>query len=152
MIKKILLGVVIIGVAVVAILSYGTYKVVDDTLKDKEPQLRQYLQMDEATQNKYILDNAQELLAKVDLDKDGKPEEKEQLELLKQLNQKPEIQSAMIDLGRSVVAGLITMSDPIVKDMSADIKAKYEKETEQFEARFDKYTKLLEANGLKTKE
>ena len=151
MIKKILLGIAVLGVIGVAVLGYGTYKFADEALKEHEPQLRQYMQMDAAAQNKYILDNAQEIFAKVDLDKDGKPEDKEQWELMKQLNQKPEIQSAMIEVGRSVYAGTIMFSDSIVKDMSADVKAKYQAEADQFEARMDKYTKLLEDNGLKAK-
>ena len=145
MIKKILIGVVILGVILFALFGYGTYKVANEALKEHEPQLRQYLQMDEATQNKYILDNMNELFTKVDLDKDGKPEDKEKLKRLMKLNEQPEIQKAFIDVGRSTLASIIMLSDSIVKDMSADIKAKYEKESEEFEARADKYSKLIEA-------
>ena len=145
MLKKILIGVVILGAILVALLGYGTYKVADETLKEHEPQLREYLQLDEAAQNKYILDNFNKLLSDVDLDKDGKPEDKEKIQRLMKLNEQPEIQKAFIDVGRSVLAGLIMFSDPIVKDMSADIKAKYEKESSEFEARADKYSKLVEA-------
>ena len=152
MIKKILIGVVILGVILFALFGYGTYKVANEALKEHEPQLRQYLQMDEATQNKYILDNMNELFTKVDLDKDGKPEDKEKLKRLMKLNEQPEIQKAFIDVGRSVLAGLIMFSDPIVKDMSADIKAKYEKESSEFEARADKYSKLVEAADPTLKE
>ena len=145
MIKKILLGVVILGVIGVAIMGYGTYKVADEVLKEQEPKLRQYMQLDEAAQNKYIIENVDELLSKVDLDKDGKPENKETVERLKKLNTQPEIQSALADVGRSLMATAIMLSDPIVKDMSADVKAKYEKESDAFEARADKYSKLVEA-------
>ena len=145
MIKKILIGVVILGFILFALFGYGTYKVANEALKEHEPQLRQYLQMDEATQNKYILDNMNELFTKVDLDKDGKPEDKEKLKRLMKLNEQPEIQKAFIDVGRSTLASIIMLSDSIVKDMSADIKAKYEKESEEFEARADKYSKLIEA-------
>ena len=37
MIKKILLGVVILGVIAFAIIGYGTYKVADEALKEREP-------------------------------------------------------------------------------------------------------------------
>ena len=86
MVKKILIGLLILGVVgIIGIfaLGYGTYKVADEALKEKEPQLRQYLQMDVEAQNKYVLDNIQELSAKIDLDKDGKLEDKEQWEKLK---------------------------------------------------------------------
>lgn len=147
--KKVLLTIVAILVAGGALMIYGTYKVVDNTIKEKEPQLRQYVQMDEAAQNKYIADNVTELLAGIDLDKDGKPEEKEQLERLKQANTNPEIQQALVDLGRSFMASAALMSEAVSNDLSADAKAKYQKESEQFETRLDKYGKLLEAAGIK---
>lgn len=145
MIKKILLGLVVLGAIGIAIMGYSTYKVADEFLKEKEPQLRQYIQLDEAAQNKYILDNVNELFMKVDLDKDGKPEDKENLKRLMKLNEQPEIQNAFVNVGRSVLAGAILYSDSIVKDMSADVKAKYQKEADEFEARADKYSKLVEA-------
>ncbi|MBR4641399.1 MAG: hypothetical protein IKO74_01605 [Selenomonadaceae bacterium] len=147
--KKVILTIVAVLVAGGALMLYGTYKVVDNTLKEKEPQLRQYMQMDEAAQDKYISDNFTELLNGIDLDKDGKPEDKEQLELMKKANANPEIQKALVEVGRSFLASTILFSDSITKDMSADVKAKYEKESNEFETRLDKYTKLLEAAGVK---
>ena len=151
MLKKILIGIVVLGVIAFAVLGFGTYKVADEALKEREPQLRQYLQMDETAQNKYILDNVDEMLSKIDLDKDGKPEDKETIARLKELNSQPEIQKALIDVGRSFMASFIMLSDPIVKDMSPDIKAKYQKESDDFEARADKYSKLLEATDPRFK-
>ena len=145
LLKKILIGVVILGVIVVALIGYGTYTAADEALKQHEPQLRQYLQMDEAAQNKYVLDNIIEVSAKVDLDKDGKPEDKEKIERFLKLNTQPDIQKALVDVGRSTVAKFIIMSEPIVKDMTPDIKAKYEKEAEEFDMRAEKYRKLIEA-------
>ena len=147
--KKILLVIVVILAIIGAFTLYGTYKVVDNAFKAKEPQLRQYMQLDEAAQNKFIIDNFTELLEGEDLNKDGKPEDKEQLELFKKANANPEIQQALADVGRSLMAKAILMSDAISKDMSADVKAKYQKESEQFEARADKYSKLLEVAGVK---
>ena len=147
--KKVILTIVAVLVAGGALMLYGTYKVVDNTLKEKEPQLRQYMQLDEAAQNKYIADNVTELLNGIDLDNDGKPEDKEQLELMKKANANPEIQQALVEVGRSFLASTILFSDSITKDMSADVKAKYEKESNEFETRLDKYTKLLEAAGVK---
>ena len=145
MIKKILLGVVILGVIAFAILGYGTYKVADEALKEREPQLRQYLQLDDAAQNKYILENVDELFAKIDLDKDGKPEDKEKFARFKELNAQPEIQKALIDAGKSLMAVGIMLSEPIVNDLTPELKAKYQAESDEFESRIDKYSKLLEA-------
>lgn len=145
MIKNILVGIFILGVIGVAVMGYSTYKIANEALKEKEPQLRQYMALDEAAQNKYVLEHIDELLTQVDLDKDGKPEDKEKIELLKKLNTQPDIQNALADAGRSFMAKAIMLSDHIVKDMSADVKAKYEKEAGQLEARFEKYGKLAEA-------
>lgn len=145
MIKKILLGVVVLGVILVAIMGYGTYKVADETLKEKEPQLRQYVQMDEAAQNNYVLANINELFSKIDLDNDGKPEDKEKMERLMKLNEQPDIQAASINIGRSLLASVILLSDPILNDMSAEVKAKYEKESSELETRMEKYQKLIDA-------
>ena len=147
--KKVLFGIVALLVVGGALMIYGTYKVVDDTLKEREPQLRQYMQMDEAAQNKFILDNATELLKGIDLNKDGKPEDQENLERLKQANTNPEVGHALADVGRSFMASAILLSDSITKDMSADVKAKYQKESGEFDKRIEKYTKLLEAAGVK---
>lgn len=47
------------------------------------------------------------------------------------------------------MAKAILMSDSITKDMSDDVKAKYQKESEQFESRADKYSKLVDAASVK---
>lgn len=152
MIKKILLGVVVLGVIAFAVLGYGTYKVADQILKEQEPQLRQYMQLNEEQQNNYIVEHAKELLLKLDLNKDGKPEDKEQIELFIKANDNPEVKAALTDVGRSLMATAIIASDAIVKDMTPDIKAKYDNESNEFEARFDKYSKLVEEvePGLKS--
>ena len=142
--KKVLLTIVAVLVAGGALMIYGTYKVATEALSEKEPQLRQYLQLNEEEQNKYILEHAQELLAQIDLDNDGKPEEKEQLELLIKANDNPEVQKALVDFGRSLMAAAITASEPIVKEMSDDVKAKYEKESDEFKTRFEKYAEIVE--------
>lgn len=147
--KRILLTIVAVLVAGGAVMLYGTYKVVDDAFKAKEPQIRQYVQLDEAAQDKYIVDNFTELLNGIDLDKDGKPEDKEKLELLKQANTNPDIQKALVEAGRSFMASAVLMSDPISKDLSADVKAKYQQESDQLESRLERYGKLLEAAGVK---
>ena len=145
MIKKILLGVVILGLIAFAIIGYGTYKVADEALKEREPQLRQYLQLDAAAQDKYVLERIDDILSTADLDKDGKTEDKETIERLKELNTQPEIQNALIQFGRSVIATGIMLSEPIVNDMTPEVKEKYQKEVDELETRLDKYSKLIEA-------
>ncbi len=57
MLKKILLGAGILAIIVVALFGFVLHETIDDAIKNKEPQLRQYMLLDEAAQNKYILDN-----------------------------------------------------------------------------------------------
>lgn len=149
MIKKILLGVLVLIVLVIVAGGFLTYKVVDEAIKEKEPMLRQYVQMDKDAQDKYVLEHAADLLSKIDIDNDGKPEEKEQFEAFQKANTNPEIQSALVDLGRSTIAGMIKMSDSILKDMNDATKAQYDKEAGEFGTRLKKYTELLKAAGVK---
>jgi len=149
--KKILIVFAIIGViavigfVVLGALGYGTYKIADEALKLHEPQFRQYLQMDKAAQDKYILDNMTELFLDTDLDKDGKPEDKEKLERLMKLNEQPDIQKAFIDVGRSTLAGFILLSEPVVNEMSLEVETEYQKEYDELGLRLDKYLKLVGA-------
>ena len=147
--KKILLVVVVLLAIIGALTIYGSYKVVDNAIQAKEPQLRQYVQMDEAAQNKYLIDNFADVMDGIDLDKDGKPEEKEQLELLKKVNATPDVQQALIEMCRSLMATAVLMSDNVTNELSADDKAKYQQERSQLETRLDKYSNLLKAAGVK---
>lgn len=143
MLKKILIATVILGIAAVAFLVFGSYEVVKEEVSKKEPQIRQYVQLDEAAQNKYILDNCRDILKEIDLDNDGKPDDKEQLELLMKANENPAVQKSLVDLGRSLMAKAIMASEPIVKDLSADVKAKYQQESDNFVASFETYANIV---------
>lgn len=149
MFKKILLVVLVLLAIIGAFTIYGSYKVVDNAIKLKEPQMRQYVQMDEAAQNKYIVDNYLEIMDGVDINKDGTPEEKAELELLKQVNTAPDVRQALVEMGRSLMATAVLMSDNVTNELSADDKAKYQQERSQLETRLEKYNKLLEAQGVK---
>ena len=145
--KKILIGIVILGVIVAGIFVYGTFKVADVM----EGRAIEYAKLDENAQNKYILDNVTEILtsANADLDGDGKPEDKEQIERLIKANKDPATQQALLEVGRSFMASLVLAYDSISKDMDAAIKAKYEQESKNFDAKFDKYKALIKAAGVK---
>ncbi len=149
MLKKILLAILAILAIVGAVALYSTYKVVDTSIKLKEPQLRQYVQMDEAAQNKYIVDNYVEIMDGMDINKDGTPEQKAELELFKQMNTDPNVKQALIEMGRSLMATAVLMSDNVTNELSAENKAKYEQERDQLTTRLENYNKLLEAQGVK---
>jgi len=149
MLKKILLVVLVLLAIIGAFTIYGSYQVVDNAIKAKEPQMRQYVQMDEAAQNKYIVDNYIEIMDGIDINKDGTPEEKAELELLKQVNTAPDVRQALVEMGRSLMATAVLMSDNVTNELSAEDKAKYQQERSQLETRLEKYGKLVEAAGVK---
>ena len=149
MFKKILLVVLVLLAIIGAFAIYGSYTVVDNAIKLKEPQMRQYVQMDEAAQNKYIVDNYMEIMDGVDINKDGTPEQKAELELLKQVNTNPDVKQALIEMCRSLMATAVLMSDNVTNELSADAKAKYQQERDQLTTRLENYNKLLEAQGVK---
>lgn len=149
MLKKILLVIVILLAIIGAFALYGGYTVVDDAIKLKEPQMRQYVQMDEAAQNKYIVDNYIEIMDGIDINKDGTPEQKAELELLKQVNTAPDVRKALVEMGRSLMATAVLMSDNVTNELSADDKAKYQQERDQLTTRLEKYSDLIEAAGVK---
>ena len=149
MLKKILIAIVIIGAVAVAIIGYGTYKIADEALKEQEPALRQYIQMTEQVQNAYVLEHAKDLISQALLD--STPEEKAEFEIADKTKDDPVVQKALIDLGRSVMAIGIMHSDAIVKDLNADVKAKYQKEADEIKTRVEKYGQVVEDAKQKLK-
>jgi len=151
MIKNILIGVVVLFVAYMV---YATYtvanEVIDETLKAKEPQLRQYIQLDEAAQNQYVMDNAVEIVNEM-MKQDIKPEDKDAFERFEAAQKYPEVQQALLKFGRSFFAEAIVHSDAIVKDLSADAKAKYQSEADMFKQNFEAYADVLNAITEKLK-
>ena len=151
MIKNILVGVVVLFVAYMV---YATYtvanEVIDETLKAKEPQLRQYIQLDEAAQNQYVMDNAVEIVNEM-MKQDVKPEDKATVERFEAAQQYPEVQQALLKFGRSFFAQAIVHSDALVKDLSADAKAKYQTEADMFKQNFETYADVVNSVTEKLK-
>lgn len=150
MLKKILLIVVVLLAAVGAFVIYGTYKVVDITLdeivKEHEPQIRQYIQLGEEEQNKYILDNADMIIK--DMVADAKPEEKADMELVEKTKGDPDVQKTLINLGRSIMArGILRLDD----NLSAEVKEKYKKEADGLKSKLEQYGNALEKATEKLK-
>lgn len=147
MLKKVILTVVAVLIAGGALMLYGTYKVanvaIDEALKEHEPQLRQYMQMSEAEQNQYVLDNAAVLMK--DIIADAKPEEKADMELIEKTKDDPVVQKALVELGRSVTAKAILRLDTLTADMSAEVKAKYQKESDEFKSKLEAYGQAVKA-------
>ncbi len=149
MIKKIILTIVAVLVAGGALMIYGTYKAADEFVKTNEPQLRQYAQLDEAEQNKYVLDHADEILAQASAS--VKPEERADVELLEKIKDDPAVQKALADLGRAIMAAAILHSEPIVQDLNDRLKEKFQQEKSQLTDRLEKYSEVMTKAGEKLK-
>lgn len=149
MIKRALLTIVAILVAGGAMMLYGTYKAADDFVAKNEPQLRQYAQMDEAAQNQYVVEHADELLSQAAVN--AKPEEKADVAFLNRIKDDPAVQKAVVDLGRAIMAAAILHSDAIAQDLNDTLKAKFAQEKSELTNRLEKYGEALEAAEAKFK-
>lgn len=151
--RKVFLIVGILAIMVFVVLGVtmcGVMKVADEWVKEKEPELRQYVQMTEIEQNEYVEKHKDELFRRVEEYVEAHQENasKEVREKWAEFEKDPEAKAACIQLGRSIVAALIMASEPIIKELSADDNAKYEKEASETEDRTEIYKKLLEKHGL----
>ena len=149
MAKKILMivgALVLVAIVVLGVTMCGVKQVADEKLKEKEPQLRQYVQMTEVDQNTYVEKNMNELFTTIIGElKDDKEISKENLQ---KLESDPEAKAAGIQLGRSIVAMFIISSDNIVKDLSPADKDKYTKESDELSNRLDAYHVFLRKYGI----
>ena len=136
--KKIFIGVVVLGIIVAALLGISTYMFADEVVKAHEPQLRQYIQLDTAAQNEYIIKNADELLLQAATEA-TEPQDKAEMELLNKAKDDPEFRKALVDLGRSFLARAIMHSDAIVKEMSEAQKTQYQNEADKLSASIKEY-------------
>ena len=149
MAKKILMivgALVLVAIVVLGVTMCGVKQVADEKLKEKEPQLRQYVQMTEVDQNTYVEKNMNELFTTIIGElKDDKEISKENLQ---KLESDPEAKAAGIQLGRSIVAMLIISSDNIVKDLIPADKDKYTKESDELSNRLDAYHGFMKKYGV----
>ena len=149
MAKKILLilaALVIVGIVVFGVTMCGVKQVADEKLKEKEPQLRQYVQMTEVDQNAYVEKNMNDLFTSII----GEFKDDAQLskEKFQKLEADPEAKAAGIQLGRSIVAMFVISSENIVKDLSPADKDKYQQESDELSNRLDAYHVFLKKYDL----
>ena len=146
MFKKILIGLLILGlvagVGIALITYFAVDSALDEIVKEKEPQLRQYVQLDETAQNQFVLEHGEEWM-KIIM-KESAPEDKAELELAQKANQDPEVQKAFIQFGRSIFAKGVMRSEAIGKELVADAKAKYQAEADKFTDNLKVYGDVLE--------
>ena len=146
MAKKIfaILGAIfIVAIIVLGVTTCGVMKVADEALKEREPQLREYVKMTEEQQNEYVLKNMDDLIAAIIAEtKTDSAEDQNARKTFEEIKNSPEYSEAGLKLGRSIVAMFVISSDPIVADMSPEDKAKYQAECDQLESRLDVFIKI----------
>ena len=149
MFKKLFLLIVAVLIAGGALVVFGTYKAADDFVAKNEPQLRQYAQMDEAAQNQYIVEHADEIISQASTEADSAG--KSEASLLMKIKDDPAVQKATADLGRAIMAAAILHSDALAQELNASLKEKFRQEKNELTNRLEKYKEVLEAEEAKFK-
>lgn len=147
--KKILviLGILaFVGLVTVGVTTCGILKLTGDWVKEKEPELLEYVKMNEVEQNIYVENHIDELFRRIDVyaEKNESDVTAEEKTAWKNFENDVEAKTASLQLGRSLVAALIMSSENITKGLSAEDKEKYEKESELLSERTEIYKNLLE--------
>ena len=148
MAKKILAivgAIVIVAVVVLGVTTCGIMKVADEALKEREPQLREYVKMTEEQQNDYVSKNMDDIIATVAAEaKTDSAEDQNARKNFEKVKNDPEYRAACLKLGRSIMAMYIISSEPVTADLSEDDKAKYQAESDQLSANLDALSKVEE--------
>ena len=148
MAKKILAivgAIVIVAFVVLGVTTCGIMKVADEALKEREPQLREYVKMTEEQQNDYVSKNMDDIIATVAAEaKTDKSEDQKARKNFEEIKDSPEYRAACLKLGRSIMAMYVISSEPIVADLSEEDKAKYQAESDQLAANLDALSKVEE--------
>lgn len=137
MLKKLLIAVGVLAILGVVGFVFVLNKV-DNEIKAREPEFRQYITMTVEEQNAYVERNIKAFLPSVS------GESETQQKAFSKIMNNPELHEATIQLGRAVVAGFIMSYEPILKDLPADIKAQLTAEASELQTRSDTFTNLFE--------
>lgn len=125
MLKKFLMAVGVLAIiAVVAMVVI--FNKFDSAIQEKVPEFRQYVTMTTEEQNAYVEKNLDSLIQHFMDDN-----EKDDYQAMKK---NPEVHTALIDFGRSMVATLIVSSE-VYNELDSETKAKIKAESDQRMAR-----------------
>lgn len=135
-------GILLMFAIILGVTTCGILHVADEYIKEKEPEVRQYVQMTETEQNSYVEKNMDELF--MSISKEIKPDDKDiDQAKLEEMKNDPELRAAGIKLGRSILASFAMGSENISKELSAEDKTKYQAEADSLETRIDDYGKVM---------
>ncbi len=141
--KKVVIGIVAAGVVGLGVFTYGIVKLSNNVMEKLEPEMKQYVKMSTEEQDKYVIDNMENLLLKL-----KQFDDEDSISLIKT---DPAVRQAGIDVGRSLCASVIVDTDSIAAELTPAEKEKYKKEAAEAEARDDKFSKEME-RALKNKK
>lgn len=141
--KKVVIGIVAVGVVGLGVFTYGIVKLSNNVMEKLEPEMKQYVKMSTEEQDKYVIDNMENLLLKL-----KQFDDEDSISLIKT---DPAVRQAGIDVGRSLCASVIVDTDSIAAELTPAEKEKYKKEAAEAEARNDKFSKEME-RALKNKK
>ena len=134
--KKVVIGIVAAGVVGLGFFTYGIVKLSNNVMEKLEPEMKQYVKMTTEEQDKYVIDNMENLLLKL-----KQFDDEDSIGLIKT---DPAVRQAGIDVGRSLCASVIVDTDSIAAELTPAEKEKYKKEAAEAEARNDKFSKEME--------
>ena len=134
--KKVVIGIVAAGVVGLGVFTYGIVKLSNNVMEKLEPEMKQYVKMSTEEQDKYVIDNMENLLLKL-----KQFDDEDSISLIKT---DPAVRQAGIDVGRSLCASVIVDTDSIAAELTPAEKEKYKKEAAEAEARNDKFSKEME--------
>ncbi len=141
--KKILIGVgivIVLGMVVVSLMGYEFFKMASDKFEEHKPELRQYITMTVDEQNIYIEKNLDKIMSWFA----NNTEDDINKENFEKAKAAPDAKAAGIELGRAIIATAILSSDDLKENLKADIKEKFQKESDELEMRWDNWTKIVD--------
>ena len=139
--KKLLITLGILLALGLGLLVYGAFKATDMYTEKVEPELKSYVQMDKAQQDKYIFSRMEELMKGIKSE-DDHSEVSIQVQL-EAMEKDEAIRRAGVEMGRSLCAHLIGITDSVNGTLSPEDKAAYEREAEALEERSDVFEKMV---------
>ena len=138
MLKKILIAVGILAVlGIVGIVFVGNK--IDSAIKAREPEFRQYVTMTVEEQNAYVEKNIESFMQMMTKEADSQGRA-----VIEKIKTDPELKTAAIDLGRSIVATFILANEDILKDLSTEIHNSLKSEAEQMDNRNNRFHDIIE--------
>ena len=142
MAKKILIvlaGIIFMLAVVAGVTTCGIMSITEDFLKEREPEMAKYVQMNLQEQNEYVAKNLDEILRSTQVYVNAAAQEN-----WNAISKDPEVREASIKLARSLCAAFVLHLDTVKKNLSAEDLARYEEEANGAEGNIDEFKKAME--------